>query len=224
MCWKTLFILVRFFFCLFLVVLLVILEVWRYISEPSVEHLWNENLLICYKPIALCCAVLSQSLQSCPTLSDPMEYSLPGSSIHGILQARILECVAMPSSKGSQELYMTGQLSLLLGECRVSYLHFGPHNTILALFIQSTPVLHIFKYLLHLYTFFDFGWGFPGSSDSKVSAYNVGEPGSIPGLGRSPGEGNGNPFQYSCLGNPMDREACWATIHGVAKNRTQLSD
>ena len=48
---------------------------------------------------------------------------------------------------------------------------------------------------------------FPGGSDSKASAYNVGDPGSIPGLGRSPGEGNGNPLQYSSLENPMDREA-----------------
>ena len=47
-------------------------------------------------------------------------------------------------------------------------------------------------------------WGFPGSSDGKTSAYNVGDPGLIPGLGRSPGEGNGNPLQYSCLENPMD--------------------
>ena len=49
--------------------------------------------------------------------------------------------------------------------------------------------------------------GFLGGSDSKPSACNVGEPGSIPGLGRSPGEGNGNPLQYSCLENPMDRGA-----------------
>ena len=48
---------------------------------------------------------------------------------------------------------------------------------------------------------------FPGSSDGKVSAYNAGDPGSIPGLGRSPGEGNGNPLQYSCPENPMDRGA-----------------
>ena len=47
----------------------------------------------------------------------------------------------------------------------------------------------------------------PGGSDGKASAYNVGDPGSIPGSGRSPGEGNGNPFQYSCLENPMDRGA-----------------
>ena len=48
---------------------------------------------------------------------------------------------------------------------------------------------------------------FPGGSDGKVSVYNEGDPGSIPGLGRSPGEGNGNPFQYSCLENLMDRGA-----------------
>ena len=47
-------------------------------------------------------------------------------------------------------------------------------------------------------------WDFPGGSDGKVSAYNAGDPGSIPGLGRSPGEENGNPFQYSCLENAMD--------------------
>ena len=47
-------------------------------------------------------------------------------------------------------------------------------------------------------------WDFPGGSDGKVSAYNVGDPASIPGLGRSPGEGNGTPLQYSCLENPMD--------------------
>ena len=57
-----------------------------------------------------------------------------------------------------------------------------------------------------------------------MSAYNVGDPGSIPGLGRSPGEGNGNPLQYSCLENPMDGEAWWAIVHGVAKSRTRLRD
>ena len=61
---------------------------------------------------------------------------------------------------------------------------------------------------------------FPGGSGSKASAYNVGDPSSIPGLGRSPGEGNGNPLQYSCLENPMDGGAWLATVHGVAKSRT----
>ena len=62
---------------------------------------------------------------------------------------------------------------------------------------------------------------FPGGSDGKASAYNAGEPGSIPGLGRSSGEGNGNPLQYSCLENPTGGEA---TVHRVTKSRTRLSD
>ena len=57
-----------------------------------------------------------------------------------------------------------------------------------------------------------------------MSVYNAGDPGSIPGLGRSPGEGNGDPLQYYCLENPMDRGAWWASVHEVAKSRTQLSD
>ena len=62
---------------------------------------------------------------------------------------------------------------------------------------------------------------FPGGSEGKASAYNAGDPGSIPGSGRSPGEGNGNPLQYSCLENPMDGGAA---VHGVAKSQTRLSD
>ena len=66
--------------------------------------------------------------------------------------------------------------------------------------------------------------GFPGGSEGKASACNVGDPGWIPGSGRSPGEGNGNQLQYSCLENPMDRGAWWATVHGIAKSWTRLSD
>ena len=65
---------------------------------------------------------------------------------------------------------------------------------------------------------------FPGGSDGKASAYNAGDLGSIPGLGRFPGEGNGNPLQYSCLENPMDGGAWWATVHRVTKSWTRLSD
>ena len=61
-----------------------------------------------------------------------------------------------------------------------------------------------------------------GGSDGKASACSVGDLGSIPGLGRSPGEGNGNPFQYSCLENSMDRGAWHAPVHGVTKNQTRL--
>ena len=63
---------------------------------------------------------------------------------------------------------------------------------------------------------------FPGSSVGKESTYNAGDLGSIPGLGRSPGGGHGNPLQYFCLQNPMDRAAWWAIVHGVAKSGTQL--
>ena len=63
--------------------------------------------------------------------------------------------------------------------------------------------------------------GFPGGSDSKESACNVRDRGSIPGLGRSPGEGNGNSLQYSCLENPMDRGAWWATVRGITKSQTR---
>ena len=59
-------------------------------------------------------------------------------------------------------------------------------------------------------------------SDGKESACSMGDPGLIPGLGRSPGEGNGNPLQYSYLENPMDRGAWWAADHGVAKSQTRL--
>ena len=66
--------------------------------------------------------------------------------------------------------------------------------------------------------------GFPSGSDNKESACNVGDSGSIPRLRRSPGERKGNPFQYSCPVNPMDRGAAWATVHRVTKSQTQLSD
>ena len=61
---------------------------------------------------------------------------------------------------------------------------------------------------------------FLGGSEVKASASSAGDLGSIPGSGRSPGEGNGNPLQYSCLENPMDGGAWWATVHGVAKSQT----
>ena len=95
----------------------------------------------------------SEVAQSCLTLCDPMDCSLPGSSLHGILQADAL---------------------------------------------TSEP---------------------PGKR-LPASAWHVGDLGSVPGSGRSPGEGNGNPLQYSCLEKPMDRGAWWAAVPSVAKSRT----
>ena len=69
-----------------------------------------------------------------------------------------------------------------------------------------------------------FFMGFPGGSDGKESACSVGDLGSIPGSGRSPGEGNGNPFQYSCPENPMERGVWQATVREIAKSQTRLSD
>ena len=66
--------------------------------------------------------------------------------------------------------------------------------------------------------------GFPSGSDGKASVCDARDPGSIPGLGRSPGEGNGSRLQYSCLENPMDHGAWQATVHGVTNSRTRLSD
>ena len=66
--------------------------------------------------------------------------------------------------------------------------------------------------------------GFPGGSGGKESACSAGDPGSIPGSGRSPGEGNGNPLHYSCLENSIDRGAWWVTVHGISKRLTQLRD
>ena len=66
--------------------------------------------------------------------------------------------------------------------------------------------------------------GLPRWLSGQESARHAGDPGSIPGSGRSPGEGNGNPLQYSGLENPMDGRARWATVHGVTKSRTRLND
>ena len=73
----------------------------------------------------------------------------------------------------------------------------------------------VFRYNIHVYMY-----RFPGGSEVKTPAANAGTAHLIPGSGRSPGEGNGDPFQYSCLGNAMDRGAGWATVHGVAKSWT----
>ena len=76
------------------------------------------------------------------------------------------------------------------------------------------------KYIHKSQWYNDLSMGFPGGSDGKESACNAGDLGSIPGLGRSPGEGKGNPPQYSCLENSMDRGSWQATVHGVAKSWT----
>ena len=81
------------------------------------------------------------------------------------------------------------------------------------LLYSKVNLLYVYIYPL-LFGFF--------SSVGKESACSAGDQGSVPGSGRSPGEGNGYPLQYSCLENPMNREAQWATVHGVTKSWIQL--
>ena len=77
---------------------------------------------------------------------------------------------------------------------------------------------------LHVYQIILIKQDFPGSSDGKASAFNVGDLGSIPGSGRSPGEENGNPLQYSCLEKPDDEGAWWAAVRGVAKGQMDTTE
>ena len=118
--------------------------------------------------------------QSCLTLRDLMDYT-----VHGLLQARILEWVAFPFSRGSSQPRDWTQVSHIAGG--------------------------FFTKLSH-----------QGSPSSKRTYLQCRRRHSILGLGISLGEGNGNPLQYSCLGNPMDREVWWATVHAVTENQTQL--
>ena len=123
--------------------------------------------------------------QSCLTLCSPIDCNPPGSSVHGILQARILEWVAIPFSGDPPDSGIEPESPTL-------------HADSLPSEPPGKPPL--VKWNLLLVT----SMGFPGSSDGKASAYNVGDLGLIPGSGSSPGEGNDNPLQYSCLENPMD--------------------
>ena len=84
-------------------------------------------------------------------------------------------------------------------------------------YYRGTPLIDTYPEFDHIYSS---RIGFPGVSVVKKRPANAGDAGWIPGVGRSPGEGNGNPLQYSCLGNPMDRVVWWATVHGVTKSQT----
>ena len=85
--------------------------------------------------------------------------------------------------------------------------------------VHTHILTHALSLFPSLFTSLTLTVDFPGGSDGEASAHNAGDP-SIPGSGRSPGEGNGTPLQYSCLENPMDVEAWWATVHGVAESDT----
>ena len=170
-----------------------------------------------------------------------MDYSEPGSSVYGILQARILMWVAISSSKGSswprdririscvscsgrQILYHLGSPKIPQDKNAKKKKHHG-HNGKQCIW-RECSLLEPAPAVLGELTAKPSGillkqplWkiSFSGDSVVKNPCANAGDSGSIPGSGRSPGEGNGNPLQYTCLENPMDGGARQATVHGIAK-------
>ena len=196
---------------------------------------------------SLCECILgcAKLLQSCLTLCDPMNYSPPGSSVHGIHQARDLKWVAMPSSRGSS---WPRDHTLYAGAA-------ADRNNVIANFCArhySTNIVCIKSFNLYNYSLQWVVWVIDFTheeteaqrrgeillrSHSKLRASQVAivvknlparaggtrGKGLIPGSGRSPGGGNGNPFQYSCLKIPMDRGAWRASVHGLTKSLAWLS-
>ena len=191
-----------------------------------------------------CCS----AARSCPTLCDPMNWSTSGFSVlHNHLECAQIQVhwvsdaiqpphplpplLLLPSIVSSIRIF-SSELAVHIRcpkYCSFSF-SISPSNEY-SEFSQGTTQWWEYALVVtkmgrkskkaYIYMYI---CSFPGGSEDKASACNAGDPGSIPGLGRSPGEGNGNPLQYSCLENPMDRGAWRATVHGVAKNRTRLSD
>ena len=155
----------------------------------------------------------SEVAQSCPTLSNPMACSLQGSSVCGIFQERVLEwgAITVPANLVTEENNKGSGYNLHIPRL-LFYRHPFKFRVVLLLHIEYEG-LHI-EYLKDV----------PGGSDGKESACSAGDLYSISGSGRSPGEGNGYPLQYSCLENFMTIGAWEATVHGATKSQTQLSD
>ena len=161
-------------------------------------------------------SVVSNSLQ-------PMGCSSPGSSAHGIFQARILQWFAIPSSGGSSWPRDQTQVSALQADSLLSKPPWKPNHQ-----QKSTERIWTRCHCLHHQKgtcLQSEKWNGKAGQifnvllfwSRKESAYNTRDRGSIPG------EGNGNPLQYSCLENPMDRGASQPIAHGVARSRTQLN-
>ena len=145
-------------------------------------------------------AAAAKSLQSCPTLCDPIDCNPPGYPVPGILQARTLEWVAIPFSnawKGKVKVKSLSHVRLFATLWTVAYQASSVHGIFQARVLEWVAI-------------------------SFIS--NAGDLGSIPGSRRSPGNGNGNLLQYSCLENPMDRGASLAIVHGITMSWTRLSN
>ena len=143
----------------------------------------------------------AKSLQSCPTLCDPTDHSLPIYSVHEFSRQEYwsgLPCLP-PGDLPDLRIHPASLMApALVGAFFTTSTTWEAHRTYMSLVKRMRAMKLSLVFIL---------LDFPGGSDGKASAYNVGDHGSIPGLGRSLGEGNGNPLQYSCLENPMDGEA-----------------
>ena len=204
-------------------------------------------------------------LQLYPTPCDPMDYSLPGSSVHEILQARILEWVVISFSRGSSRPRDRTRVScigvrhfnlwatlFIIGEIQIKTTVSFPLILVsMAIIKKSTnnkcwrgyrekgTLLHCWWECKLIQSLWRPVWNFLERPVIKLSydptvplpciypeeprienfAWNSGHASLIPGSRRSPGKGNGNPLQYSCLENPMDGGAWWATVHGLQRVR-----
>ena len=145
-------------------------------------------------------------LLSCTQLCNPLDCRPPGSSAHEVFQARILEWVVISSSRGSPQPRAGTRVSCISCIAGGFFIPEPPGKPPWPAQCKS-GLLPILKIKFHWNTVF------PGGLDTKESACNTGDPGSITGSGRSPGEGHGYPLRYSCLENPMDRGAWQATVH-----------
>jgi len=142
-----------------------------------------------------------------PNSCNPMDWSPPGSSIHGDFPGKNTGVNCHALLKGIFPTQGSNPGLILTSEPLGSYYHFN-------------YFLLVFTFNKYIYS----SVGFPGGSDGKESACNAGNSTSISGSGRSPGEGNGYPLQYSCLENFMDRGAWRVTVHWISKSWTWLSD
>ena len=169
--------------------------------------------------------------QSRPTLCDPMDYSPPGSFVHGILQARtgvgshfLLQGIFLTQGSNPHLLHLLHwQADSLLSESPGKPTHFPVQLNIQRRELKMAPSSSRCDFVLGLPIVMGFLGGAP-VENLPANVGDAGDSGSIPGSERSPGVGNGNPLQYSCLGNLKEGGAWWAIVHRVAKSRSRLSD
>ena len=179
-------------------------------------------------------AAAAKSLPSCPTLCDPMHCSLPGSSIYGMFRQQYWNGVPLPfpiaptvalkpghSSELSEKWFKVQIIQPCLTALEFMLLPVGLGIYILINFYKGIWCSQSHDW--YLGTTILYCMGFPGSSVVKCLPANAGNMSLIPGLGSSPRVGNGNPLQWFCLRNLMDRRAWSATVLGITKSQTWLS-